>query len=39
MTQYEIKVIQLNGKRVTLECKRTKSEVLKMINSLIVAYL
>lgn len=39
MTENDIKEMLLKGKRVTLECKRAKSEVPKLVNSLIVAYL
>lgn len=39
MNENEIKEILLNGENVTLECKRAKSEVSKLVNSLIIAYL
>lgn len=39
MTENEIKELLLNGENVNLECKRAKSEVPKLVNSLIVACL
>lgn len=39
MNENEIKEILLNGESATLECKRAKSEVSKLVNSLIVVYL
>lgn len=39
MNENEIKEILLNGENVTLECKRVKSEVLKLVNSLIMVHL
>ena len=39
MKEDEIKEIMQTGKCMTLECKRAKSEVPKLVNSLIMAYL
>lgn len=39
MNENEIKGLLLNGECVTMECKRAKSEVPKLVNSLVVAYL
>lgn len=39
MHENDIKEMLMNGECVTLECKRAKSEVSKLVNSLIVAYL
>lgn len=39
MNENDIKKILLNGECVIMECKRAKSEVPKLVNSLIVAYL
>lgn len=39
MNENEIKKILLISECVTVECKRAKSEVPKLVNSLIVVYL
>lgn len=39
MNENRIKEMLLNGESVTLECKRAKSKVSKLVNFLIVAYL
>ena len=39
MNEKVIKELLSNGENVTLECKRAKSEVSKLVNSLIVVYL
>ena len=38
MSENEIKEMLLKGECVTTECKRAKTEVSKLVNSLIVAH-